>query len=103
MEVMPRRFETAAAMILLRMLLEGELGLDDQAILWRRAPLTLQQFTYDALRDALVRDEQDQQQVTYMNRLFPEPENMQAFRQSLDFADSLSDQARKAQMQTIQQ
>lgn len=103
MEVMPRRFETAAAMILLRMLLEGELGLDDQAILWRRAPLTLQQFTYDALREAIVRDEQDQQQIAYMNRLFPEPENMQAFRQSLDFADSLSDQARKAQMQTRQQ
>lgn len=103
MEVMPRRFETYAAMVLLRMLIGGELGLDDQAILWRRAPLILRQFTYDALRDSFVRDEQDEQQVAYMNRLFPEPENMSAFRASVDYTDSLSDQARKAQMQNIQQ
>ncbi|MGP1310145.1 MAG: hypothetical protein ACTS27_08110 [Phycisphaerales bacterium] len=103
MEVMPRRFETYAASILLRMLIGGELGLDDQAVLWRQAPLILQQFTYDALREAIVRDEQDEQQIAYMNRLFPEPANMAAFRASKDFADSLSDQARKAQMQTQQQ
>lgn len=103
MEVMPRRFETIAAMILLRMLVGGELGIDDQAILWRRAPLIIQQFTYDALRAAIVRDETNQEQRGMMARLFPEPDNMDAFRQSLDFADSLSDQARKRELQTQQQ
>lgn len=103
MEVMPRRFETMAAMILLRMLVGGELGIDDQAILWRRTPLIIQQFTYDALRDAIVRDESNQEQRAMMARLFPEPENMDAFRASLDFVDSLSDQARKRTLQTQQQ
>jgi hypothetical protein len=103
MEVMPRRFETMAATLLLRLIVGGELGLDDQAILWRRAPLVLRQFTYDALRDEIVRDAEDPEQVAFMERLFPEPENMAAFRASLDYADSLSDQARKAQMQTQQQ
>lgn len=103
MEVIPRRFETLAAMVLLRMLVGGELGYDDQALLWRRAPLVIQQFTYDALRDAMVRDGSDPQQTALMDRLFPEPANMQLFRESKDFADSLSDQARKQQLQLRQQ
>jgi hypothetical protein len=103
MEVMPRRFETMAATLLLRLMVGGELGLDDQAILWRRAPLVLRQFTYDALRDEIVRDSQDPEQIAFMERLFPEPENMAEFRASLDYADSISDQARKAELQTQQQ
>ncbi|MBL0920833.1 MAG: hypothetical protein IBJ10_01755 [Phycisphaerales bacterium] len=97
MELFPRSFEDAAAQSLVGLLVRGRLTLDQAALVYRRAPIWLQQPAFDPLREQMVVAGGIPEEM--FARWFPEPANMAAFRENQRLLKETDDRARKADLE----
>lgn len=101
MELFPRSFEEAAAQSLIGLLSRGRLTLDQSALIYRRAPLWLQQPAYDQLREQMTTS--GGLPADIFNRWYPEPPNMAAFRESQRLLRETDDRNRKDDLEIERQ
>ncbi len=93
MELFPRSFEEAAANSFVGLLSRGRLTLDQAALLYRRAPIWLQQPAYDPLVASMTNTAGMPREL--FNQWFPEPANMEEFRRAQDLLRQTDDRSRK--------
>jgi len=79
MEEMPANFASTLGQVFFQMLTSGDLNpLDEAPLLYERAPLFLRQLVYDRLRRTMA--SRGYTEATF-NELYPEPVNMEGFRE----------------------
>lgn len=101
MEMFPRSFEEAAAQSFVGLLARGRLTLDQSALIYRRAPLWLQQPAFDPLREQMSGSGGLPPDI--FERWFPEPANMAEFRESQRLLRETDDRSRKDDLEIERQ
>ena len=101
MELFPRSFEEAAAQSFVGLLVRGRLTLDQSALIYRRAPIWLQQPAFDPLREQMTGT--GGLPADIFERWFPEPANMAEFRESQRLLRETDDRSRKDDLEIERQ
>lgn len=94
-ELFPYIFEDAVANSMVGITLHGGLALTDAALLFRSAPIAIRQASFDRIAAAMTGINAPIPAETF-RRFFPEPENMDGYRQARALEKQTGDKARKA-------
>lgn len=81
MEAMPRNFNEMVAVVFFKLMFERDAGPYNAAAIFQRAPLLIQQWTYDRVRYFTL--SQGMLTPEEFDQLFPEPANMESMRETI--------------------
>lgn len=96
MDFMPRDFREMAGLVMLRLITSGSVGLLQAGRMYAQSPTYIQQLIYDDLRVFMSRAGLPRERF---EALFPEPPNMEEFRQMREEQRALDPDAEKRDLQ----